>query len=377
MVIIYLFVLSIIKWVIFLAYKKIISLIKEKADKKILEKVPAAESMADILGEDKNGNLNPTSVLTYILPLLYGRLFGNSPDKVLSKQSIKVRQKFISNSLRKATKLILTKELLIDKKIEPPEDTPVIYASTHGFLEDSITMSLITKRSAYYLVGSMPMALNGIFGLLLYINGSIYLNRRNKESKKASVEKAVRALELGTNLFFYPEGVWNKTANQLTLRFWSGIVKVAHKSKAPIVPIIQIPVHNKIYISQLEPFYVSKYKEAELLDALDDLQTVFNTELWRLMEKYATTTREELLGNYNTSAEMYEEHLKNVVEASGTYYDYPIETSSDYRDKNVVRPEDVWEPIAKLEITSQNAKHVVYARKLVDRLKKEDYQRRF
>lgn len=357
---------------------KMFSAIKEKCLKKILKKVPVTSSMADVLGENKDGNVNNPSLFTYILPFVYGRLFDNDPNKVLSKASIKFRQKVLFNSLRKGASLLLkNKELIIDKKVELNKKTHVIFALNHGFVEDSITPAIITGRSAYFISGNMAMSLNTLFGLLIYLNGAIFLNRRDKSSRKSVIDKAVRALGLGTSLYFYPEGVWNKTSNQLTLKFWPGIANVAYKSQALIVPVIQLPVGNKIYASQLEAFDITEYAEDELYEALEDLRTIFNTELWRLMEKYAKTSRKELIESYNSPTEMYEEHLKSVIGASGTYYDYPIETSSDYRDKNVVRPEDVWEPIAKLEITAHKASHIAYAQNLIDTLKREDYQRRF
>lgn len=354
------------------------SIAKNYLNKFILKKVPNALSLADLLGENKYGKINQSSFFTYILPHIYGRLFDNDPKKVLSKRSIRFRQKVLFTSLRKGASLLLTnKELIIDKKVDLLNDNPVIFAFNHGFVEDSITPAIITERSAYFISGNMAMSLNTLFGLLIYLNGAVFLNRRDKSSRKSIIDKSVYALELGENLYYYPEGVWNKTANQLTLKFWPGIINVAYKSKAPIVPVIQLPVGDKIYASQLEPFDVSKYSDNELSIALEDLQTIFNTEIWRLMEKYAKFSYTELLCNHTNMVEMYEEHLKKVIEASGTYYDYPVETSSDFRPKNIIRPEDVWEPIAQLEITPQNKEHVIYARKLVERCKREDYQRRF
>ncbi len=351
--------------------------IKQHLIERALTKTPSASTMSDLLGENKNGTLNNPSLLTYILPFVYGRLFDNNSNKVLSERSIKFRQKVLFNSLRKGASKILTKELIIDKKVENNPEEPVIYAFNHGFVEDSVTPAIITGKSGYFISGNMAMSLNSVYGLLMYMNGTIFLNRRNKQSKQSIINKSVDALRMGTSLYFYPEGVWNKTINQLTLNFWPGIVRVAHKAKAYIVPVIQLPVGNKIYASQLEPFDVSAYGEENLHKALEDLRTIFNTELWRLMEKYAQFSHNELLGNFSDLSEMYEEHLKTVVADSGEYYDYPIEISADYRPKNILNVEDVWTPIAKLKITSQNADHVIYAKNLVSTIQREDYQHRF
>ena len=60
------------------------------------------------------------------------------------------------------------------------------------------------------------------------------------------------------------------------------------------------------------------------------------------------------------------------------YYDSSIERSSDFRPKDKVRPEDVFESIAEIDnITARNVNDVIYAQKLVRQRKREDIQRRF
>ena len=59
-------------------------------------------------------------------------------------------------------------------------------------------------------------------------------------------------------------------------------------------------------------------------------------------------------------------------------YDSSIETKSDFRDKNISRPEDVFGPIADIKnIKKENANMVVQSRKLVKELKHNDFQRRY
>ena len=345
---------------------------------RIIRHVPNITGIVDLLGEKKSGQANRSTILLYILPHLYGRLLENDPDRVLSQRSINFRQKYLCNTLRKNAQVLLrNKTLIIEKNLMPSDGKPVIFASNHSFFEDSVTISLATNRNSYYMYGSISSAFNSIIGLIVYLNGFILVNRKDQSSKKASIEKAVRALELGTSIYFYPEGVWNKTANQFTLKFWPGIIKIAQRKNTPIVPVIQLLVGEKIYISILKSFDVSKYSQDQYNEALEDLRTIYNTELMELMEKYAQVKRNDLLGSYTCMTDMYEDYLEHIVAASGNFYDYSVESTAAYQSSNITLAEDVWTPIAQLEITPANAKEVVYARKLVERLRREDFQRRF
>lgn len=351
---------------------------KQKYIEKLLKCVPNINGIEDLLGEKNPGEINKVTPLFYILPRLYGRLLDNDPRKTLSRRSILFRQKCFCGIIRKGGDVFLGgKELIIEKNLLSSKEIPTIFASNHGFFEDAVTISLATQRNAYYMFGNIPTAFNSLIGLMLYFNGFILVNRRNKSSKRASIEKAIYALSLGTNIYFYPEGVWNKTANQLTLNFWPGIIQIARKAKAPIVPIVQLLVDQKIYLSILEPFDISKYDEAEDGVALEELRTLYNTELMELMEKYAQVKRCDLLGSYENMTDMYEEYLENLVSANEGLYDYQIERYAAYQPKKIALPEDVWEPIARIEITPKNVQTVMYARRLVEVRKRENFQRRF
>ena len=111
--------------------------------------------------------------------------------------------------------------------------------------------------------------------------------------------------------------------------------------------------------------------------ALEYLRDVMATWLYLLIEKYGSISREELIGNHEDSISALEEKLQYNL-STMDYYDSDIEKHSDYRPKDKVRPEDVFENIANIEnINVNNVNDVVYAQKLVRQRKREDIQRRF
>ena len=96
-----------------------------------------------------------------------------------------------------------------------------------------------------------------------------------------------------------------------------------------------------------------------------------------MMEKYGTTTRKEEMENFDTSDEKWD-YLVNERMKYVTRYDSTIEKQSDYRPKELARPEDVFESIANISnITSSNIKMVNQAKKIVKERKYSDFQRRY
>ena len=60
------------------------------------------------------------------------------------------------------------------------------------------------------------------------------------------------------------------------------------------------------------------------------------------------------------------------------YYGRKIEQQADYHPKHILRPEDVWQSVAEIQnLRPKNIAHVRYARQLIAREQRRDFQRRF
>ena len=360
---------------------------KERKIEKILNNQKNITSINDLTAGEE------PSWLFYILADKLGYLLENNPDEVLSKKGVEIRKK-INYIIRKIGPAFLTSPQIIEnrKALLNPETTekddeivlpnkPVIWVANHAFKDDTLASILAIQRNAYILFGSLPQFYNTFDGITAWLNGVVMTNRKNKDSKKASVEKAVRAIELGSDLFIFPEGVWNKSPNKLLLDFWPGIYRIAQETGADIVPVVHYQEDtsrpgkdNLIHTVVDNPINISGLTEEEGLDLIKEK---LSTWYYLMMEKYGQSTREELLENYDDSTKAWEEHLKRRV-STADRYDEEIELSADYRPKKTVRPEDVYESIANIDnITPDNVHHVLYARQLVKTQKNNDFQRRF
>ena len=181
----------------------------------------------------------------------------------------------------------------------------------------------------------------------------------------------------------------NKSANELVLDLWPGIYRVAKATGAKVVPIVHYlrdkgpkTLKNKINPTKDDIIHTVVDDAIKIDDlsekaALEYLRDVMATWLYLLIEKYGSISREELIGNHEDSISALEEKLQHNL-STMDYYDSDIEKYSDYRPKDKVRPEDVFESIANIEdINVNNVNDVVYAQRLVRQRKRENIQRRF
>lgn len=344
----------------------------DQINKSLLSGTLTEQTLADMLGRNEHGLLHRGGALFYFLPHLWGHLMDNDPDKVLSKRSIRFRSGVLHRLIMKFGHLYLgDKKLAIERQEPLPSDRPIIFAPNHYFVEDAMSTVLVAEAPAYLMFGTLPHFFNTHHGIAAYLNGSILINRKDKTSRQAIIDKAVKALELGTNIIMYAEGTWNKTPNKLVLNYWPGIFKIARQTNALIVPIVHLPVGKIIHSSRLAPFDVTPYGN-DLREALETLRGIISTELFDLMGKYSVAKRADIIGNHRNMHEACEAIISKQIRTAGRFYDYEIE-AGDATCRTSPEPFEVWQPIANIRPTTATAGNILYARQLLQ----EDYQHRF
>lgn len=206
------------------------------------------------------------------------------------------------------------------------------------------------------------------------------MNRRVKESKKMGFDKSVDLLERGTSIIVFPEGVWNKTPNLLMLEAWKGAIELSKMTGAKIIPMlhhIDDPTYtsenNSIYTLTDNPFSFNGLSTDAAKELLRDTMA---SKYYLMLEKYAQAKRDDLVGAFATSEEAWDDQLQKRI-ATADRYDPNAETQADYRNRRIIRPEDVFEPIANAILTKENCGHVEQAKKLVKQARYNDFQRRY
>ena len=346
---------------------------------------------------DLTGGREP-SKLFYILARHLDYLLDTDPNVCIKKYGVKFRRA-LNPIVKKIAPLFMQSKQVIedrnklmypkgpkkrDKKysseIELPEE-PVIWMANHAFKDDVVATICAAKRHGYLLLGSVPQFYNQFDGVAAYVNGVVLANRKVKSSKKASIDKSVKAMSYGADLIMFPEGVWNKTPHIPIISLWSGIYRIAKKTGAKIVPVVHYTTDmlNKdkesiIHTVIDDPIDISDMTQEEALDYLRDIMATWS---YLMMEKYGKSTRKKEIGKHATSQEAWEEHLKERVKTADRY-DIEIETNADFRPKEIDDPIEIWEKIANIEtIDARSIKTVEYAKKMIKERKNNDFQRRF
>lgn len=338
-----------------------------------------------LAGEDANS-------LSLILISLFGYLLKDDPNETISKRGLKIR-KYINYIIKKiGPSFLMVPQVLEDRnslsktnkysnEIQIPS-SPVIWASNHAFKDDTLASILAIKRNAYIIFGSLPQFYNTIDGFTAWLNGVIMTNRKVKNSKKASLDKANKVMDLGTDIMMFPEGVWNKTSEKLLLDFWPGIYRIALENNAKIIPVVHYLKDcteekrndNVIHTVIDDAIDISNMTEKQ---ALDYLKEVMGTWYYLMLEKYGKSTREKEMKGYCSSTEKWENELKKRVSTAGRY-DYSIETSAHYLNFEETELLNVWSDISKItNINSNNIQQVLYAKQKVKELNDSNFQKRF
>jgi 1-acyl-sn-glycerol-3-phosphate acyltransferase len=72
---------------------------------------------------------------------------------------------------------------------------------------------------------------------VIYRGGSVLVDRKSDESRRASYLRMKEVLELGMHMCIYPEGTRNKTKQPLQ-RFHDGAFKLAVESNKDVIPAL-------------------------------------------------------------------------------------------------------------------------------------------
>lgn len=343
--------------------------------------------ISDLTAGDKPSLIFP------LLILCLGYLLDNDIDKTISSKGITARRK-LNPVIKKLGPMFLASPQIIENRnslVHPgcniPDteiilpDTPVIWTPNHSFKDDALATILAIKRHAYLLFGSLPQFYNTIDGITAWLNGVVMINRKSKISKQVAMEKMEKVLHYGTDIVMYPEGVWNKTPNQLILDLWPGVWRLAKENGAPVVPVVHYKedcsnsaIINPIHTVVDDPIRIDDLSEKAGLEYLREVMAYWT---YLLMEKYGKSTREKELGEYVCAKDVWEACLMERKK-SVSMYDEAIEFWADYRPKLKVTASDVWRKLARVDnVRPNNALFVGYANMIMKQERVNDFQHRY
>lgn len=232
---------------------------------------------------------------------LYYKLRERDEKGVLGKISLQTRKRLhwfvlliyiVKNHLGG-----LSYEILNDRHTK--SNRSIIFTVTHvGKFDIEVVSEAI--REHYYLLSGDYEHIQGIIDApFLLLNGVIYFNEKVKDDRIAVKQKMIQHLNEGGNLMYFPEGTWNLSPNLPVLPCYWGIVEIAQKGNAIIVPIAaeQYGKHFKINIGtqfDMNCFGNSSSQKAKAISELRDVLATLKYEIW---ESEPRLQRKDLKGN--------------------------------------------------------------------------------
>lgn len=169
------------------------------------------------------------------------------------------------------------------------KDQTYIYVCNHGSYLDSPAV-VIASPNAFKPLGKIEMSKIPFFGFI-YTRVVVTLDRSDKESRAASVEKLKEVLASGISILIFPEGTMNTTPSPLK-DFYDGAFRIAIETQTPIAPFVLInsrelmPRKNPFAIRPgivtaiyADPIAVDEYK----IEDLEKLKSRVYNEMERLI----------------------------------------------------------------------------------------------
>ncbi len=282
---------------------------------------------------------------------LYYKLRAQNEKSFFGKMSLKTRKRIhwiilliyiIKNRLGG-----FSYELIADKRKKAGK--PIIFAVSHVGKFDIEVISEAIKDHYYLLSGDFEHIQGIIDAPFIAANGVIYFNEFVKDDRKLATKKMIAHLCAGGNLMYFPEGTWNMSPNLPMLPCYWGIVEVAQKSNAVIIPIAADQYGKKFKVNIGENFDVNKYGDTneEKTKAISDLRDKMASLKWEIWET-EFQKRCELIGDE------WNEYCKERFK-EWPYFNLEYINRMIFKPKGVIENDEAFAHILYLEPNMNNA----------------------
>lgn len=180
---------------------------------------------------------------------------------------------------------------------EPQKDYgQAIFACTHIDSGDLEGIYEVLGQSCWWFVGDPCILYKDISGLLLYINGSIFLETLDKIDRHIAYLRAVELLKGGGSLMIFPEGARNGSKNRPILPLFQGTAKMAMEAHVKIVPVGIERYDRRFVIKFGQALLPEDYTGHEALtQALRDSMATLKWDIW---EREGVASRSALPKDY-------------------------------------------------------------------------------
>lgn len=223
-----------------------------------------------------------------------------------------------------------------------PEHVPTIFACNHSNMHDAPTCLSVIRRPC--LIVASDEVRDTVGGLYFVLNGVVWVSRRDREQRQAAKEKCMEQLQKGYSLLIFPEGIWNVSRELPMLPISWGVIEMAQRTSAPIVPMALEYNNENCWAIFGSPLYVfpEQNKEEECEKLRDEMATL----RWKMWERFNCCSREEI-----TEEDYLEYSARRADECKGM----TIEEINALAIKRHATYKDAFSPIDRLAPSTDNA----------------------
>lgn len=255
-----------------------------------------------------------------------------------------------------------TLEVIDDKRIASSK--PCIFAVTHVGVYDIERVFEACKTSCWVFNGDPETVYRNFDGLGLSISGVILVDTDSKSDRKVALETAIKLLNAGGNLMFFPEGIWNVDVETPVLHLFPGVIEIAFRTGADVVPIaieqydqhFQVNIGKNISVEELCNIS-KKHENISIIkrNALIYLRDIMATLKWEIFELHKET-RENLKDVNSIQTSRVNDKLYEWTDSNGQpFYSINILDSKKYKPKDQVSKEIAFAHFMEIIPTMKNA----------------------
>ncbi len=283
------------------------------------------------------------------------RVLESTSDNFVTQTGIAIRRKTYKVGA-KGLAMLTPGQILVENDFYPEleKDTPYIFVCTHSFKEDFQATLSHLDRNAFLLIGSTDQIKYNPQAFFPWLNGMVYVNKLDKESKGDSLKKQARILLSGTSILMFPEGKYNNLENADCERLYPGFYKLFKMTNAKIVPIavLMSPDNNKHLLFE-NPISFEGFTQREAVAKLRDiLASMYNS----LALKYNGELKREDLP-YDYRKDFMVKRANEYLRQDRFDPDWEEELTGVY-DKTITDPQVVRASLDHIKLDASNIKTV-------------------
>ncbi|MGN0166890.1 MAG: lysophospholipid acyltransferase family protein [Acetatifactor sp.] len=223
----------------------------------------------------------------------------------------------------------------------------VIFACTHTWENDLENIYEVLGRGCWWFVGDPCVLYKDISGLLVYLNGSIFLETDDKEDRHIAFLHSVELLKGGGSLMIFPEGARNGSENLPVMPLFSGTAKMAIESNVKIVPIAIEQFEKRFVINFGNELFPKDFDDnTSLTQRLrDDLATL----KWEIWEQEGIQSRKDIPADYS------EQFIRQFAQRIYPYDTLESVERTRYHTKEEMEQRDAFAHLDRLIPCKENA----------------------